>query len=222
MSQALPKTAEWFNTQAEAMHEATDRHVILARDIEGTRYFGRTDDLPAYYKALDPALTYQVIKPDTPCPLYAQLKWIGAQEDTRIDRIVQRIREICLTRLKQNVEIHVSRHSTQMDFGLFRNEFHIVSPTIIFPNNHDGSMSTVVEDICQEEQWSGTVDLTVYVKNHILELPLCPFIRINDDGLNSGCTAWFDDPTDDEAWAPFILTNQEICADNIKLGDWTK
>ena len=104
----------------------------------------------------------------------------------------------------------------------------MVSPTVVFDNNHDGTMRDFVDEFRKKVDFdfapNGCIDMSIYTPNRNMRLPHCckfgsdiPFIRISNDALEDDFSGNYDDPMDEDSYAPFILTNPEISGDVVQI-----
>jgi hypothetical protein len=223
----VPLTINWYWTQDKMMDDAPDGSIMFAWDKSdgGKKVYGSHNDAAVFFRALNNAFNYgyELIQEHKPCPLYLDIEWVGTHDvdHQRMRWIAAKIREYCSQFFDCTIDINVACSSRPCK-DEFKNSYHVVCKTIVFENNHDGTMKKFVTDLCEGEEWYYAptkcyVDLGVYTRNRLFRLPFCskfgadtPFYRISQDAFDDDFTALYDDPTDSEAWEPFILSNPEI------------
>ena len=229
----FPEYAKVFWNQAPMMQSAADTDLMITydKDKNGRKAYALYDNPAAFYKDIltSSRNAYELIQAKKPCPLHMDIEWYG-QEDVSKEQlrcIIHEFRDYCLQTLSRNIDINVVKSSRLTDRG-FKNSFHTVSPTVVFDNNHDGTMREFVDEFRKSINFdfatTGCIDMSIYTPNRNMRLPHCckfgsdvPFIRISNDALEDDFSGSYDDPTDEDSYAPFILTNPEINGDVIQI-----
>jgi hypothetical protein len=233
----VPSGGKWFFTQSQMLDVNTSETFAVAwdkREQDGSKLYGTFGDARAFFEGLhantpDKRWGYELIPENSPCKLYADIEWIGENDKNheRLEWILTNLHDYCKDRYKRSPELYVCCSSRERKDGKFKNSYHVVSPSVVFPNNHDGTMKVFFSNLCCGSEWLHTdgesyVDMRVYTKNRCVRLPLCckkgssvPFTRISGDPLKIDLEATFQS-TDPDMWLPFILTNLTI-DDNVLL-----
>lgn len=224
----------------QALARASLEQFVVACDkIEnsGSKIFAVYDNPHIFYKALlqepkENRCSYEVIRQNSACKLHFDVEWEGAEDSTHetVKEFIRFLRAYFAKFLgcEQKLEIYVLRGSRNGKGGIFKNSYHIVSPSIMFCRNHDGRMKEFVSELSRNENLKkfryehngkdkSYVDTSIYTINRCFRLPHCckkgtdvPFERISgnpfdeDDSFTSKY-----DPAEEESWLPFILTGSE-------------
>ena len=229
----IPEYARAFWNQAPMMQSATDTDIMITYDKDkiGHKAYALFDSIASFYKDIRTSNcnAYELIQENKRCPLHLDVEWYGLEDVSReqLGFIVHELREYCLQELNRNIDINVLVGSRLVN-GNFKNSYHIASPTVVFDNNQDGTMKEFVDGFRKVAQFdfapNGCVDMSIYTKNRNMRLPHCckfgsdvPFIRISNDAFEDDFTGKYDDPLDEDSYAPFILTNPEINGDVIQV-----
>ena len=213
----LPSGGHWYHTQESMIAELVDGEFAVAWDKNkfGTKYYGRYPDPQTFYSSIRTMKSpcgYELILENSRCKLYADVEWYGERDEVHsmISWIITEIRKHSQELYSTQLEIYVCCSSRELEDGSFKNSYHIVSPSLVFPCNQ--AIKSFFETLCAG--WHGPdpyVDLSVYSKNRCMRLPHCckkgsqvPFVRISGDpwGTDLDSSFTMDDP---ESWLPFIL-----------------
>ena len=229
----IPEYARVFWNQAPMMQSASDTDLMITYDKDeiGRKAYALYDNPAAFYKDIltSNRNAYELIQENKPCPLNMDVEWYGLEDVSReqIGCIIHELRDYCLQKLTRNIDINVVKSSRLTSRG-FKNSYHMVSPTVVFDNNHDGTMRDFVDEFRKKVDFdfapNGCIDMSIYTPNRNMRLPHCckfgsdiPFIRISNDALEDDFSGNYDDPTDEDSYAPFILTNPEISGDVVQI-----
>ena len=229
----IPEYARAFWNQAPMIQNASDTDIMITydKDNTGRKAYALFDNIASFYKDIHISNrnAYELIQENKRCPLHLDVEWYGLEDVSReqLGCIVHELRGYCFKELNRNIDINVLISSRLVN-GNFKNSYHIASPTVVFDNNQDGTMKEFVDEFRKVAQFdfapNGCVDMSIYTKNRNMRLPHCckfgsdvPFIRISNDALEDDFTGRYDDPSDEDSYAPFILTNPEINGDVIQL-----
>jgi len=229
----IPEYARVFWNQAPMMQSASDTDLMITYDKDeiGRKAYALYDNPAAFYKDIltSNRNAYELIQENKPCPLNMDVEWYGLEDVSReqIGCIIHELRDYCLQKLTRNIDINVVKSSRLTNRG-FKNSYHMVSPTVVFDNNHDGTMREFIDEFRKKVDFdfapNGCIDMSIYTPNRNMRLPHCckfgsdvPFIRISNDALEDDFSGSYDDPTDEDSYAPFILTNPEINGDVIQI-----
>jgi len=193
--------------------------VAWDKDKSGTKYYGRFPDPQTFYGsllAMESRYGYELILENSQCKLYADVEWYGKRDEdhSRVSWILAEMRKHSQELYSEQLEIYVCCSSRDFEDGSFKNSYHIVSPSLVFPCNQD--IKSFFETLCVGDEWLGPnnkpyVDLRVYSKNRCMRLPHCcklgsrvPFVRISGDPWDTKLDSSFA-PDNPESWLPFIL-----------------
>ena len=205
----------------------------------GNKFYGIYDDVYTFYRHLfllrpECRCGYELIPRETKCKFYADIEWEGEEDKDRsmIKTLIKDIRRYCSPYLPehQSLELYTSCSSrTNQKTGLYKNSYHIASPTIIFGNNHDGRMESFFRNMCEKKHdvWyymdeetnrdKCYLDLKVYTLNRCIRLTHCcklgslvPFERISGNAFDENDPLMSSFSSDNPlSWLPFILTNPD-------------
>lgn len=222
----LPSGGHWYATQQLMMAELVDGEFTVAwdKDESGAKCYGRFPDAEAFFSsllAMEDRLGYELVLKNSPCKLYADIEWYGERDvdHKRLAWMLAEMRKQSQTLYNKPLEIYVCCSSRDAKGGKFKNSYHIVSPSLVYPSNRD--IRSFFEALCVGEDWLDSerksyVDLSVYSKNRCIRLPLCCkkgssvcFARISGDPWDTKLDANFA-PDDPESWLPFILTSPTL------------
>lgn len=110
----------------------------------GNKVYGHHEDPAEIFRSLHDSnkYGYELIQKNKQCSLFADIEWMGPQDTTheRLTWIACKIREYCRHEFGIEVDLYFSCSSRVDKHGCFKNSYHLVCPTIVFDNNHDGTM----------------------------------------------------------------------------------
>jgi len=149
----LPSGGHWYHTQESMIAELVDGEFAVAWDKNkfGTKYYGRYPDPQTFYSSIRTMKSpcgYELILENSRCKLYADVEWIGERDKdhSRISWIITEIRKHSQELYSTQLEIYVCCSSRELEDGSFKNSYHIVSPSLVFPCNQ--AIKSFFETLC--------------------------------------------------------------------------